>query len=580
MRNSEPRSKTSPRADATRKSGTSGDEADLVSSASGSGDGWTRRTQTDVTSLLLELARALRGFCFYSETDAQRRPLLDRAYRALSGELKRAGVIDVDCSQAGFRARGVAGVVESDGVLGPLEQALEAHGIVRLQLAPELTRDALHAFLDLLGQPKDRFESPENFARALAARASTGVSLNELDIEPPKRTPKLSTTPPRASASLGAMLISNDRDDRGGSEEKAREKPSLETRPLEAPAADDRGERLRARLIELDCTIDDDEYAERADNIAIWARDLWNDEQIDECYRALLVLADHAVGRGGRTEAQARTASDCFVHLAHGPRLIDLIKRATTSGGGGVRAAQLLLQLGPAAVPVIVDQICAEPDPDRWAPLHSLVLALGEASIPTLVEAIRGPDDNRARVGIRLAGELQNPAILPPLLEALSSPSLSRRIDTIRALAYLPGDESRKALVEALDSNVEEMAMAATDAMATSVGSRAVPVLLDVLDASLRANRTNPSRRLIEVLGKLGDERAVPRLAAILERKPVLRRAHHHALQLATVDALSILPTREARRCIERAALQAARPVRERAVRRLEEIAQRENAEA
>jgi len=579
MRNPDSQTRPKPNADATRTPGTTGASVDASVVSGGGSDGWTRRTQTDVTSLLLELARALRGFCFYSETDAQRRSLLDRAYRALSGELKRAGVIDLDCSQAGFRARGVSGVVESDGVLGPLEQALEAHGLARLQLAPELTRDSLHAFLDLLGQPKDRFESPENFARALAARASKGISLNELDVQPPKETPKLSATPPRASASLGAMLISNDRDEPNGPETKTREKPSLETRPLEAPAADDRGERLRARLTELDCTIDDDEYAERADNIAIWARDLWNDELIDECYRALLVLADHAVGRGGRTEAQARTASDCFVHLAHGPRLIDLIRRAAAPGGG-VRAAQLLLQLGPAAVPVIVDQICAEPDPDRWAPLHSLVLALGEASIPTLIEAIRGPNDKRARVGIRLAGELQNPAILPALLETLSSPSLSRRIDTIRALAYLPGDESRKALVEALDSNVEEMAMAATDAMATSVGNRAVPVLLDVLDASLRANRTNPSRRLIEVLGKLGDERAVPRLSAILERKAVLRRAHHHAIQLASVDALSILPTREARRSIERAALHAARPVRDRALRRLEEIETRESADS
>jgi HEAT repeat protein len=74
---------------------------------------------------------------------------------------------------------------------------------------------------------------------------------------------------------------------------------------------------------------------------------------------------------------------------------------------------------------------------------------------------------------------------------------------------------------------------------------------------------------LIEVLGRLGDERAVPRLAAILERKPVLRRAHWHAIQLAAVDALSVLPTREARRAVERAASHAAGPVRDRARARL-----------
>jgi HEAT repeat protein len=291
---------------------------------------------------------------------------------------------------------------------------------------------------------------------------------------------------------------------------------------------------------------------------------------IDECYRALLVLADHAVGRGGRTEAQARAAATCFAQLARGPRLNDLIRRATSPGGAGVRAAQLLLQLGSKAVPVIVDRICEEPDPNRWAPLHSLVLALGEASIPTLIEAIEGRDEARARVGIRLAGELQNPELLPPLLHALAETSLSRRIEAIRALGLMPGKDAKQALVDALESNVEEIAMAATHAMASSQGSRSVPLLLDVLDVSLRAHRTNPCRALIEALGRLRDERAVPRISAILERKPVLRRAHYHAIQLAAVDALALLPTKEARHAIERAAIHGARSIRDRALARLE----------
>jgi hypothetical protein len=544
-------------------------------SPAGSGDGWTRRTRTDFTSLLLELARALRGFCFYGESDPQRRPLLDRAHRALSSELGRGGPVDIACTGDGFRMSGLAEAVESEGVLGPLEIALAAHGIQRLRIDPSLTRDALRALLDLLGQPAGRFENAECFARALASRDSKGIRLNELASREATPTPKLEATPLRASASLGSVLFSNDREDRAARAAAEREKPTLETHPLEAPAGDDRGERLRARLIELDRTVEDDAYVQRADDITIWARDLWNAGQADECYRALLVLADHAVGRGGRTEAQARAAAACFAQLARGPKLDHLIQRATAPGGAGVRAAQLLLQLGSAAVPVVLDRICAEPDPSRWAPLHSLILALGEASLPTLVQAIKGRDDARARVAIRLAGETQNPALLPTLLQALAATNLSRRIEAIRALGLIPGRAARKALVDALESNVEEIAMAATEAMAASQGSRAVPVLLDVLDASLRAHRTNPGRAIIETLGRLGDERAVPRIAALLERRPVLRRAHHHAIQLAAVDALSTLPTRAARESLERAARQAAVPVRDRAAMRLAEIATR-----
>ena len=166
-----------------------------------SGDGWTRRTRTDVTSLLLELARALRGYCFYGETQPRRRPLLDRAFRALSGELTRAGAFEVESTEAGFRMAGLRETIESSGVLGPLESALSAHGIERFRIDPTLTRDALHGFLDLLGQPGQRFESPECFARALAARDSQGIRLNEIDERHPPATPKLSATPARASAS-------------------------------------------------------------------------------------------------------------------------------------------------------------------------------------------------------------------------------------------------------------------------------------------------------------------------------------------------------------------------------------------
>ena len=534
--------------------------------------GQATRTKTDVASLLLELARALRGFSFYGEDDeARRRSLLDRAFRAVSGELSRAGGIDLELRPTGFWIRALSLTVESDAVLAPIENAMRTHGLRRLRIDPNLTCTALHGLFDLLNQPGERFENPECFARALAARDSEGIRLNDIDNRPAQTTPKLSATPPRASASLGSMLLSGDGEEPA---ESQHEKPTLDRDPLGTPAADDRGERLRARLIELDRTVEDAAYHRRAFDITVWAQDLRNDGLVDEWYRAVLVLADHAVGRGGRSEAHARTAADCFAELASGDPLQDLIHRAVTPGSVGIRAAQLLLQLGSAVVPALLDRICEQQDREASAPFHSLVLALGEASLPALIAAIESHDDRRARIGIRLAGELQNPAVLPALINALRAPNLARRVETIRALNFLPGEESKNALSLALESNYEEIVVAASRAVASAEGSRAVPALLEVLAASLRTNRTNASRALIEVLGRLGDERAVPRLSAILERKPMLRRAHHHAIQLAAIDALAILPTKEARRSIERVARQGARPVRDRARRRLEETSE------
>lgn len=539
---------------------------------------WSHRTAPDLASLLLELARALRGFSFYDEADSRRRPLAERAHRAVQSELSRAGALEIAIGESGFEAPGLDRPIEARGVLAEFQSALFHHGLTRLRIEPSLTRDALHGFLDLLGRTEGRTEGARDFSRKLAARDARGLWLNDIDAAAQAPTQKLSATPPRASISLGTPLFAEDANattqelECEDGEQADHEKPTLDSDPLGTPASDDRGERLRARLIELDHTSEDRDYAQRASDISVWAKDLWDQDLREECYRALLVLADHAVGGGGRSEGQARVAAACFADLASAGRLEDLIERATDPGYSGVRAAQLLLQLGESGVAALFDRICEEEEPSRRAPLHALMIALGEATLPTLLTAMRDYRDERARLAIRLAGELQNPVVLPTVLAATRAGDLERRIEAIRALSFLPGEASKAALEKALDSELEDICVAATQALAKTEGSDALPALLDVLEATLHSSRTRLGRTLVGVLGQLGDERAVPRLASILERKPLVRRAHWHAIQLAAIDALAVLPTREAQRSIERTTQHGARAVREHARKRLETL--------
>jgi hypothetical protein len=413
--------------------------------AGDSGD-WSKRTNADAKSLLLELARALRGFSFYDETAPERRPLLDRAFRALVGELDRAGSIEFALGDGGFEVQGLPQPIEPGDILGPLASVLRTHRIERVRLEVGLTSTALHGFFDLLGQPSERFKDPDCFARNLEARDTRGIQLNGIVQDTAPTTPKLSTTSPRASASLATTRVVPN---------CGNQSLSLESHPLDMPSTNDPGERLRARLIELDRTTNDEAYARLARDITVWAEELFLHDAPDDCYRALLVLADHAVGRGGRPERQARIAATCFGQIANGDCLRDLIVRAMGATKTGVRAAQLLLQLGSSAAPAIFAQICenagdcAQNQADQSAALGSLVLALGEHSLPTLVQAIQSNNERRAEHGIRLAGELQNPAVLPALTKALHGAPPRRRGLILRALEFLPGDESKRALAKA-----------------------------------------------------------------------------------------------------------------------------------
>ena len=524
---------------------------------------WRGRTPADATSTLLELARALRGFASHEGAPLRRRAMVERAFQAVAAEVARAGPLEIVVRGETFDVTDLKQRLDARGGLAELRRGFAEHSIERVCLDAKLTLDALQGFLELLLRPAAEGGDVGSFVRTLASRDARGVRINDLD-EPVDTLPRaLNATPPRPSLSVTTTLVAQPSAPEPTPDPEAPPIPSprLESAPL--------SERLRARLVELDHTLDDEPYARRAAEIVIWAEQVWQAGLRDDAYHAMSFLADHAVGCGGRAEFQARIAADCFAELATGERLEDLIDRALTNDASSVRAAQVLLQRREAVVPVLVDRICALPDPLAASPLHALVLTSGEAAVPTLHHGISGRDENRARVCLRLAGALQSTALLPILAGTAKDSTLGRQLEAIRALCLLPGEAAHQALAEALASQLDQIAIAATQAISENTGIDAVPALLDVLESHMRGSRTQLCRALIEVLGRLGDERAVPRLAAILERKPVLRRAHWHAIQLAAVDALSVLPTREARRAIERAASHAAGPVRDRARDRL-----------
>lgn len=534
------------------------------------------RSPADVTSLLLELARGLRGLAAPGGTPTRHRALAERVFLAVSADIARAGPLDLVVRGETFGVPDLADRLDARGGLAELRRALADHAIERVRLDSRLTLDALQGFLELLLRPPSDQRDVRAFFQTLAARDARGLRLNDLDALPDPAPRPLIATPPRPSISVTTPLVTVAAP-APAAPAAARPQPSAASaaaptgarRPIGGPPKDTRGERLRARLVELDHTVDDQAYSERAAEIVFWTRQLWQEGLRDDAYAALQLLADHAVGCGGRAESQARIAEDRFTELASDERLDDLIDRALASDASGVRAAQLLLQRREAAVPRLIERICSLEDPFDATPLHALVVTSGEAAIPTLIAGIAGRDELRARVCIRLAGALQNPALLPVLSGTARAATVGRQLEAIRALCLLPGEAAHGALAEALSSQLDQIAITATRAIADNEGIDAVPALLDVLENHVRGSRTQLCRSVIEVLGRLGDERAVPRLAAILERKPVLRRAHWHAIQLAAVDALSTLPTREARRAVERAASHAARPVRDRASARL-----------
>jgi HEAT repeat protein len=349
------------------------------------------------------------------------------------------------------------------------------------------------------------------------------------------------------------------------------EKPTLEDDPLAAPANDAHGTHLLERLLELDRCYEDDSYELLATHITEWARDLFEEERIDDWYRAVLVFADHTVGSGGRSGLQARLAQSCCRKLADDERLAYLIQRACSPHSAvSIRATQVLLTLGEHTVPMLVDELVSAQVSGGSAQLEGILIALGEAALPSIEEMIRGEVEPRARLAIRMAGELQNSALTGVLIDVVEGDRRGLRRDAVRALIHIGGAEVVDKLIEGLAGRDEELRTLSALGLGAMSNLHAVRPLLAAMDKALEERSYKFARELIRALGQLGTRRAVPKLVALLESRSLMRRKQLREIKLAALMALDGLTGNEAAAAVKRAFRSRDAVIRERAERLVE----------
>jgi len=513
-------------------------------------NGWGERTAADLSSLLVELSRAQKARAFYAEDHAASNDLLDVAFLAWQSDLERAGPLDLSIDASGFRAVGVEEAIARNH-LEALAEALSRHDIDRLQFNRDLTRAAFRNLLQLLGEPASRSltESPETpcaFARELYAREHHGITVNQ---RPGPSSSALgpdaarAIDSPESSASLGSALLRARPPTLCSEIEEA--KPTIDENPLEAPAGNEAAGELIQKLRQLDCCSEDSSYQELAGQVVALANELANQGAVDEAYRAPLVLADHAVGEGGRSGYQARIAQSALVELASAGRLSEIIERSCSpSASESVRAAQVLLQLGDVATPRILERLEQESSRERTAQLASIMVALGDRVVPTLARQMAEGSEARVLLVVRLAGEIQSPALVAPLCDLLRDGAPRLAAQAAKALVHIGNSEAARALAEALSNPRIEVAKVAAMCLGALCDPRTLQPLLATLERAREKKQIELAREVIRALSqfKQGFEAALPVLTAILQRRTLPWRRAEWQLKLEAVRTLGPQP--------------------------------------
>jgi HEAT repeat protein len=514
---------------------------------------WGERTTADLAGLLVELGRVLKAAAYYGADARTTVNLADRASRAWRSDLARAGPLELEVTPDGFRIHGLPGAHGADH-LRDAARALAEGGVQRVRFTEVLSAESLASFAESLG----------NLDVEQRPASQLGIEVDgEICFDLSESGPESPTVEMQLSAdSLGGSLLSASRpaaplpvgpdlsEDVLHDPEPPPPNPSDDDKPeplehpLTAPATDPDDARLVQALQALDRCTEDDEYIQLASSVATSVRVLSDDGRSGEANRAMLVLADHAMGAGGRSGVQARVSRATLLDLATGNRLAELIDSACSRDTtASVRAAQVLLTLGEHAVPALLERLEEEPDDQRAGQLTGLLIALGEASVPALTAAIGSGTGHRARLAIQLAGDLQCPGLVQPLRDLLCAKEGHLHREAARSLVEMGNSTALRVLLEALESKYDRTAEIAAFSLGTLGAPRSLSALMRRLERATEDRRWELVREILLAMAQFhqGDRATARGLLAWVQRGGPPWRRPDLDLKLEAVTTLGQL---------------------------------------
>jgi HEAT repeat protein len=287
-------------------------------------------------------------------------------------------------------------------------------------------------------------------------------------------------------------------------------------------------------------------YLDLARRTMLIAERAFDENRRDDAFRVFQRLAAHATEK--ESEPSRDLARGFLRSLLEGPRLAYVIRRALSGlEAGDLEANQVLLALGDATVPALLDAASSLEKGVERDRLTAMVVTFGERALPAVLEHLAAEETPaRLRAAIRIAGELQHPDVVAPLGNLLEAGERTVREEAVRALVHVGSDSAVAALAAVLGSATPGLAVSALHGLGSTASARAVDPLRRALDLALEARDTARAKEVIRALGRLGRAEAGAALVAVLERRVRLGGGWLRELKSAAVAALGGIPGDEA----------------------------------
>jgi len=492
------------------------------------------RTAPELATLLLELGRLIRARRFYPAGDGRLAAVFERSLRTWQADLERRGPLDLELLPEGIRECGGRGVLAHPGLV-ELQRELTERGLTRLCFDADVDADAFAAFAELLATDAGRLAARGGFAAALEAHSPAGILVNAAAAAPAAAA--LPSDPaPDADEAKPELLVETEL----SSVDDLREAP---------PSHD-----LDVLVRQLDECEGVSSYQDLARRTVLSAERAWDEGRQDEVFRVCVKMASHTHAKAAD---RSREIARSFVRsLVAGDRLAYVIRRAVRGlDEADLDASQVLLTVGEATVPALLDSASTLERGAERDRLAALVVTFGERALPVVLDRLvaRGSDP-KLRAVIRIAGELQHPDVVPVLGRLLDAEERGVREETLRALVRIGSEGAINVLATAAGSTTPGLGLAALQALASTGSPRAVEPLRRALDRALGARDVSQAKEVIRALSRIGRAEAGAPLVRLLDRRARIGGGWLRELKTAAVAALASIPGDEAVAALAQAA--------------------------
>ena len=222
----------------------------------------------------------------------------------------------------------------------------------------------------------------------------------------------------------------------------------------------------------------------------------------------------------------------------------------------------LLVSLGDAAVPALVERLAEEETLSARRKLMGTLSRLGPVALPHLVAGLKDSRWYLVRNLALVLGNIGLPQTIPALRSVLAHADLRVRREAVKAMTRIGTSAAADALLERLgdpDPGARQSVMAA---LGTLKVTRAIGPLAEVArQFSAFAKEGETQKAAILALGAIGDPQVVPVLVALLCRRTWLNRRLNEEVRAAAATALGMVGGEQATAALLAEAKRGAGPV-------------------